>query len=150
MFSGGCHCGNLRFQVESDIDPSGFNPRECDCQFCLKHGVQYFSDNNGSLVFSIGDEVQMSRYQTGDCLAEFLVCSHCGVMVGLTLNWDGNTYGAVNCRVMDGELSWGDAVTISPRQLSREEKVNRWIEVWFKNVAFTRSSLQKGKQEPEI
>ncbi len=44
MITGGCHCSNIRFRLESAKPPSEFAPRVCDCTFCTKHGARYISD----------------------------------------------------------------------------------------------------------
>ena len=44
LLAGGCHCGKLKVEFETGIDPADFSPRACDCSFCTKHGAAYISD----------------------------------------------------------------------------------------------------------
>ncbi|NKB62751.1 MAG: aldehyde-activating protein [Gammaproteobacteria bacterium] len=139
--NGSCHCGNIRFYIESNVNPSSFSPRECDCDFCQKHGVQYFSDNDGSLSFAVKDETRIQKYKTGNRIADFLVCSDCGVMVGIVLILEEGKFGAVNCRAIDGNQVWGDPMDVSPQCLSEEQKISRWKSAWFANVSIQDADL---------
>lgn len=36
---GGCHCGNIKVDVELAAAPETYHPRVCDCDFFRKHGA---------------------------------------------------------------------------------------------------------------
>ena len=38
LIHGKCHCGNIRFALTWDPDPSEIPARACTCSFCVKHG----------------------------------------------------------------------------------------------------------------
>jgi hypothetical protein len=132
---GSCHCERVSFLVELSKECSEFTTRVCDCEFCSKHGASYLSDPNGELsLFSINESDLKHYKQKGTSgIAEMLMCSHCGVLIGAIHDDGNNTWGVVNARVLLN-TKFGEALVVSPRQLSDEEKIMRWKQVWFPNV----------------
>ena len=133
--SGGCHCGNILVDLELARAPDTYNPRACDCDFCRKHCAAYVSDSRGSLLIRIKDERHSGRYPQGSGIAECLLCTNCGVLVGALYRNDGRLYAAVNVKVVDGRTNFGAEQPVSPKTLSASEKVNRWQDIWFANVS---------------
>lgn len=134
--SGGCHCGNIRFELELTHEPGSYGPRACDCDFCTRHAAAYVSDPWGSLSIRIGDERNINRYRQGSEQAEFLICAHCGVLTAvLYKSGEGHLLGAVNAKAVEGGKPFDAEQPVSPRRLSAEEKVKRWQEVWFHSVS---------------
>jgi hypothetical protein len=107
QLSGGCHCGNLRLQVQLTRVPGEYSPRSCDCDFCRKHGAAWLSDPQGSLRISVRDARQLGKYAQGSGTAELLLCRQCGVLVGACLS---------------------SAVSVA-------DKVRRWQQLWFSDVS---------------
>jgi hypothetical protein len=132
--NGGCHCGNILVEIELPRPPDTYTPRACDCEFCSKHGASYVSDPKGSLVVRTRDASEIRMYRQGSGQAEFLLCSNCGVLVGVFYRTEGKLYGTVNAKVVGTEF--GAARPASPKQLSDRDKVQRWQELWFPNVGF--------------
>ena len=132
-FDGGCHCGQLRVEFSSGLNPAGFTPRACDCSFCRKHGAAYVSDPAGrlSVTFRPG---ALHRYRQGSNTAEFLICSQCGVLVAVTFEHDSRIYGAVNIGCLDARTEFGSPAPTSPQALSPGEKVSRWLKLWVPDV----------------
>jgi hypothetical protein len=133
--NGGCHCGNIRVDIELARVPGTYIPRACDCDFCRKHGASYVSDPQGSLLIRIRDERQSGSYRQGSGLAEFLHCRNCGVLVGALYRSDGRLYAAVNAQAVDARVPFGAEQPVSPKKLSDSEKMGRWQDVWFSNVS---------------
>lgn len=136
---GGCHCGNIRVELELTRTAGTYNPRACDCDFCRKHRAAYVSDPQGSLLILIRDERDCGRYAQGSGRAELLLCRNCGVLVGPLYPEAGRLYAAVNANVVEG-VAFGAQQPVSPRTLSADDKVKRWKEVWFSNVTVRVSS----------
>jgi len=75
VYTGGCHCGRVRFKVEG---PDPLTVSQCNCSICSKSGF-------------LGLIVPRERFELTkgkDCLAEYrfntgtarhLFCSHCGI-----------------------------------------------------------------------
>lgn len=133
--TGGCHCGNIQVDLELTRTRETYNPRACDCDFCTRHSAAYLSDPEGSLVIRMKDEDRVGRYRQGDGIAEFLICSNCGVLVGVTYKSEGRVYGAVNARAIQGGKGFGPEQPVSPKTLSADAKMSRWQDVWFHDVS---------------
>ena len=133
--TGGCHCGNIRVDLELTRAREAYKPRTCDCDFCTKHSAAYLSDPEGSLVIRIKDAGRVGKYRQGDGIAEFLICSNCGVLVGVTYETEGRAYGAVNAKAVQGGKGFGPEQTVSPKTLSADAKMSRWQDVWFHDVS---------------
>lgn len=132
--AGACHCENISFELELASAPGSYSPRVCDCVFCRKHGAAYLSDPHGSLRFHVNDAHRLGRYRQGSGLADFLVCKDCGVLVGITYSHAGRLYGTVNSNALDGNVALAEAIMVSPKKLSDDEKLARWTSLWFCNV----------------
>ena len=141
VLTGGCHCGNLRVQLELTRPLDAYSPRACDCDFCSKHYAAYLSDPDGSLLVQITDDEQCGRYRQGSGRAEFLVCRACGVLVAVLHRAEDKIYAAVNARVIDGAPAFATEQPVSPKTLSETEKTKRWQSVWFSNVALNTSKF---------
>ncbi|MGH8402005.1 MAG: GFA family protein, partial [Gammaproteobacteria bacterium] len=133
--NGGCHCGNILVELELAHAPENYNPRACDCDFCRKHSAAYVSDPQGSLSCRINDERYCGWYRQGSGIAEFLICTHCGVLVAVLYRNDGQLHAAVNAKAINGGKGFGMEQSVSPKTLSASEKVTRWQEFWFHNVS---------------
>jgi hypothetical protein len=136
--NGGCHCGNILMEINLLRPPETYIPRACDCDFCTKHGAAYVSDAKGSLVVRIKDEGETRMYRQGSGQAEFLLCRNCGVLVGVFYRSEGRLYGTVNAKVLGAEFAAPRPA--SPKQLSDEDKVQRWQELWFPGVSIIAQS----------
>ena len=71
---GGCHCGKVRFEVETD--PSYVT--ECNCSICAKKGVLHHRvpKERFRLLSGKGDLTEY-RFNTG--AARHFFCRHCGI-----------------------------------------------------------------------
>jgi len=135
---GGCYCGNIRVELQLSNNPERYQPRACDCDFCRKHGAAYVSDAHGTLRIGIGDPQLSAGYRQGNELAEMLLCTRCGVLVGALYRSDEGVYGTVNVKVIEGAPGFGAEQAVSPKQLSGDEKVTRWRKLWFPDVSVGR------------
>jgi hypothetical protein len=81
MLEGSCHCGAVSVKLDTAREPSELPVRLCGCTFCVKHRPRYTSDPTGHVTIRIAAGAHVSRYRFGLRLADFLVCSTCGVFV---------------------------------------------------------------------
>ncbi|MFT3712228.1 MAG: hypothetical protein QM817_31675 [Archangium sp.] len=81
MLRGSCHCGALTVELATMREPHQLPVRLCGCTFCKKHRPRYTSDPEGLVVVRFADESKVIRYRFGLRLADFLICSACGVFV---------------------------------------------------------------------
>ena len=133
--AGACHCGNILLDLQLAREPASYHPRAGDCAFCRKHGAAYISDAQGSLRIRISDQHRSGTYRQGNELAEMLLCTQCGVLMGALYRTDGQIYATVNVRVIEGAESFGVEKAVSPQKLSPDAKVSRWKELWFSSVS---------------
>ena len=99
---GGCHCGNLRFTLDWQPEPTEIPARACSCSFCAKHGGVWTSCPGGTLTVEVHDAQHVSRYAFGTRTAEFHVCSVCGAVPVVTSRIEGRTYAVVNVNTFEG------------------------------------------------
>lgn len=93
---GGCHCGAIRFEFESDRPLA---PRACQCAFCRKHGARTLSDPEGAATLDLGPEAV--RYRFASKAADYLSCGRCGVYLGAVAELDGGTFATLNLNAFD-------------------------------------------------
>jgi hypothetical protein len=81
IHDGGCHCGNVRVQLQLSKSPEDVAVRACGCSFCRSHRPRMISDPMGLLRVSADrwDNVRLYRFGTRTC--DFIVCGSCGVFV---------------------------------------------------------------------
>lgn len=134
-YVGGCHCGNIALEMEITGKPSSYNPRACDCDFCRKHSATYVSDTHGKLVILVKNETNLSKYQQGSGIADYLVCRICGVLVGVCYEEHGCLYATVNSKAVENNAVFGVEAVVSPRSLNDQDKIQRWKNTWFSDVS---------------
>ena len=134
LLQGSCHCGRIAFSFSSSISPEKFTPRACDCSFCQRHGALYISDPDGSLVLDIKEAAALGEYQFGHKLAKFIFCRNCGVYVAILFKTEGQIFGSVNSRCIEGDVRFGDPQIVSPQTLGAEQKKERWSKVMISQV----------------
>lgn len=128
---GGCHCGRLRFHLETTKALADFSPRACDCDFCTRHRAAWVSDRHGRLHIRMRDAGDLRRYRQGSDQAEFLSCRACAVLVVVVAgSEDGRLLGAANRNAFDGRDGFAPETSVSPQTLAADVKLARWTELW--------------------
>jgi len=74
-YTGSCHCGRVRFQVEAEID----HVRVCDCSICRRRGALNFRVPKHALHLLTPWE-DLVLYQWGSRTAEDYFCPTCGIL----------------------------------------------------------------------
>jgi hypothetical protein len=132
--SGGCYCGNIVVELKLTFDPDICHPRACDCDFCRMHGAAYVSDPNGTLTIRVEDQRALGKFRQGASLADFLLCRTCGVLVGVLHRDPQGIHAAVNARALK-YTTFAAEQPVSPKKLPGDDKVKRWQQIWFRNIA---------------
>jgi len=96
LIRGGCHCGNISFDLDWQPDPAEIQARACGCTFCTKHGGVWTSNPAASLRVQVKDASLVSAYEFGTKTATFHVCGRCGVVPFVTSDIDGRRYAVVS------------------------------------------------------
>ena len=100
--AGGCHCGNLRYELETQLPLDALPLRACQCAFCKGHGARSTSDPAGRICFTAADATQLTRYRFGLRTADFLICARCGVYVGASMREADGQWAIINANTLDG------------------------------------------------
>ena len=99
--AGGCHCGNLRYSLETALALAQLPLRTCQCSFCRLHGARSTSDPKGRIRFEVRDTGKLTRYRFGLRTADFLICATCGIYVGAAMRENGAQWAIVNANTLD-------------------------------------------------
>ena len=73
-YSGSCHCGRVRFEIEAEID----RVTECNCSICSKKGILHLRVSPDRFHLISGDE-HLGTYRFGTRLAKHHFCTVCGI-----------------------------------------------------------------------
>ena len=73
-YSGSCHCGAVKFEVEADLSRLG----NCTCSMCSKKGSLHHSVPPERFKL-ISGEGALSCYQFNKKIASHFFCQHCGI-----------------------------------------------------------------------
>ena len=102
VIGGGCHCGNITFDLDWHGDPETIPARACGCSFCVKHGGVWTSEPRSSLVVEIADPALAISYSFETGTASFHVCARCGVVPLVTCKIAGRLHAVVNVNTLEG------------------------------------------------
>lgn len=97
-FSGGCHCGAVRFEV--DVAP-GTPLWLCNCSICDMTGYQHLIVEKSSFRLTSGQE-RLNDYRFNSGTARHLFCSVCGIKSFYVPRSHPDGY-SVNARCLDGQ-----------------------------------------------
>lgn len=95
-YSGSCHCGQVRFEVDADLD----HVRVCDCSICRKRGalIHRVQPDCFRLLTPLDD---LTLYQFHTRTARNYFCPCCGILPFRRPRTDPGVW-AVNVRCLDG------------------------------------------------
>ncbi|GLP96459.1 GFA family protein [Paraferrimonas sedimenticola] len=74
-YAGGCHCGRVRFEVESHDAPE---VEDCNCSICAKSGYLHLIVPKSQFRLLKGEE-ELSEYRFNSGVARHFFCKHCGI-----------------------------------------------------------------------
>jgi hypothetical protein len=98
-YSGGCHCGNVRYEVNVDLTAPVF---ACNCSMCGKKGTLLTFVPPTDFTLRSG-EGALTKYQFNKKVIDHLFCSTCGVTsFARGKKRDGTAMIAINARCLDG------------------------------------------------
>ena len=73
-YEGGCHCGAVRFSVETDLRQA----LDCNCSICTKKGFLHLIVPKDAFTLTKGkDSLSTYRFNTGVAIHTF--CKTCGI-----------------------------------------------------------------------
>jgi hypothetical protein len=74
-YSGGCHCGAVRYEADVDLSQGTV---KCNCSICSK-GRAWLVAVSGSDFRLLSGRDALSQYRFGDGRIHHLFCKHCGI-----------------------------------------------------------------------
>jgi hypothetical protein len=132
--AGGCHCGEIRYQLEWPVQAQPIPARACGCSYCTRFSATWTSHPDASIDVTFDTANSASRYKFGTSTADFIHCANCGVLCLAISHIDGHDYAVVNINTLtfpagiplDGsESDFSGEET--PDRLARRKQ--RWIGV---------------------
>jgi len=124
VHKGGCHCGQVRFEVEAPADPI---LSECNCSICRMTAYLHLIVPKSAFRLLGGDDV-LATYEFNTGVAKHYFCSRCGIKSfyvprshpeGISVNarcLDPGTLSPSKIVTFDG-AHWEDQVETLRRQL---------------------------------
>lgn len=137
QYPGECSCGKATLIIELPKLLREYTVRKCDCDFCQSNKLSYLSDCDGKLT--INAMSKLKRNYQGSNQASFLSCPHCKMVIAVVIQLKKQLLGAVNISVLENKQELSQSITVSPKQLTPQQKVERWQSVWLK-ATLTESS----------
>ncbi len=130
-YEGGCHCGAIRWSLQTRIKPADWIVRACQCSFCRVHGARCTSDPAGTAEFFVSDESALRRYRFGLETADFIVCRHCGVYIGALIDGPSGSFTTLNLNAMSATVEGIQSpTTVSYDSEDRVDRIERRRSKW--------------------
>ena len=98
IHKGGCHCGQVRFEVES---PADIEVNECNCSICCLTGYLHLIVRKDNFKLVSGQD-ELSTYQFNTDVAKHFFCANCGIKSFYIPRSNPDGY-SVNARCLDTE-----------------------------------------------
>jgi hypothetical protein len=144
-YKGGCHCGNLRIEFETEINPAEIELRACQCTFCRKHNSVAATDPAGHLAIHAEHEEDLGRYAFGWRTAEYLICKTCGVYVAAITIGESEPRGIAIVNCLDGRRQFtSEPIAVDYDAESRDDRVERRRRHWTPVTMETTSPSPEG------
>lgn len=97
-YTGGCHCGKVRFEVEMDEPKAGMT---CNCSYCSKKGTVLTFVPATNFKITEGEE-NLTHYHFNKNVVDHSFCKICGTQAfGQGKGPDGVETAAINLRCID-------------------------------------------------
>jgi hypothetical protein len=98
--TGGCHCGAVRFEVDTDL---GKGVSRCNCTVCTKRGATGQIVKPDAFRLTQGEN-DLGVYTWGSGVSGYRFCKRCGINVygSGTLDVLGGDFVSVNVNCLDG------------------------------------------------
>lgn len=130
-YKGGCHCGNLRIEFETEISPTAIEVRACQCTFCRKHGSRSVTDPAGHLTIHAEHEDRVGCYAFGLRTAEYLICRTCGVYVAAVTTGESEPRGIAILNCLDERRQFIlEPIAVDYDAENRDDRIERRRRGW--------------------
>ncbi len=137
--SGSCHCQSIQLILDSQHGAKAIVARACQCSFCRKNGINWYSDPNGQLLLKYAATLRPTYYRFGMKLADFVICPRCGVCVAAIKDDDSQPRAVVNLNCLDYDWDWSkNTISMDFDSDSKTERSDRHQQNWmpFKIITY--------------
>ena len=107
-YQGSCHCGQVQFEIETDLTKA----TECNCSICTRKGALHHRVPPEKFKLLSGQDA-LSLYQSGNKIAKHWFCKFCGIHPFSNPRAAPEMYN-INIRCLDDY--WKEISTIEVRQ----------------------------------
>ena len=97
VFRGACHCGAVKFEVETALEGAG----RCNCSLCRRRGALMSPMFDAARLTILEGEDALTLYQFNTRVAKHYFCSRCGIYTHHQRRSNPGEYG-VNAACLDG------------------------------------------------
>ena len=112
-YTGSCHCGRTRFEVEGDLD----KVMDCNCSHCRRKGYLLWWQPRSSLHLLTSEE-DLATYTFNKHVIQHHFCPDCGCAPFGFGERNGTKMTAINVRCLEGvDLSSLEIVPVDGRSL---------------------------------
>jgi hypothetical protein len=130
-YKGGCHCGNLQIELETEISPAAIEVRACQCTFCRKHSSLSVTDPAGHLTIRAEHEDRLGHYAFGLRTAKYLVCRTCGVYVAAVTTGESKPRGIAILNCLDERRQFiREPIAVDYDAENRDDRIERRRQGW--------------------
>lgn len=96
-YRGSCHCGNVRFEIEGEID----RIMDCNCSICARKGALLWFVPRDTVTLLTPEE-NLADYTFGSGTIHHRFCKTCGIHpLGFGVMPDGRRMAAINVRCLE-------------------------------------------------
>jgi hypothetical protein len=128
QYSGKCRCGSVLITFSSPQQINSYTSRKCDCDYCMQRDIEYLSAPQGQISFISKTPLRHEKQGSGQ--ATFLLCSNCQTVVGVCSMNKNMCVGSLNIKLFEEFVCLQASVNVSPKRLSKTEKLTRWNAMW--------------------
>lgn len=135
---GQCHCGNLEHHLLLPASDKAVVACICRCSFCRLHHPVWLGRPASHYHLRAEQPEMVSVYRLGNTTADYLICRHCGVVMGALTMMDGHWWAQVNLQtlVLPSDFSY-DEEFWSPKSEEKQERYMRRSRSWIAEVSFS-------------
>lgn len=126
--AGGCDCNNI--EITWYVVGHNLIPRACQCDYCASKKAAYVTHSGTKFDVLIRNEEDHKKIQHGSNSAVFHECGNCGQVIFVTVEMNGELYGALNANHLNNKLGFSTSVEVDFSSQTAIEKKERWRKNW--------------------
>ena len=130
--AGSCHCGSVQVSLDIPTEAEAITPRACQCTFCRKNGINWYSDACGQLFIHYDAAQKPIYYRFGMKIADFIICARCGVCLAAIEKEGDQARAVINLNCLDYDKDWSESsIPTDFGQDNPEDRMDRHQKNWM-------------------